>query len=94
MQAVARLKCVPLTAFVGTISRPSQVSLKQLPTLRLSCQVCRTQNYANQARTRGTSLRQFKVEQQRGPTLKERIMAPAGDGGKFLGKTSYHIKLC
>jgi hypothetical protein len=69
----AKLCRIPVTTFVSTLSKPSNTVAVRSP-----CQVCRTQGLGTQART--SSLR-GKVKRL---TLKERAMAPAGDGGMLL----------
>ena len=69
----ARFSTLPLTAFVTTLSRPSAISAPRTLQCALSRQL------ATQGRT--TGLRRVKTA-----TLRERLSAPAGDGGMWLHK--------
>lgn len=66
----ARLSTIPLTAFVSSVSRPALVSTSR------NVQYVFNRGMANQGRT--STLRRVKPQKT---TLKERIMAPAGDTG-------------
>jgi hypothetical protein len=72
--------CVPLTAFVSSLSKGQSIK----PVLR-SYNVTRIQRYASQPKSSRFARRQNAQSQ----TFKEKLMAPAGEGGmhgyKFSG---------
>ena len=70
----ARVARLPLACFVSSVKPTTFAAPKRLPTL-----VCRTQGFSQQQGGRAGTLR--KMRDATGPSLKERIMAPAGDGG-------------
>lgn len=74
----AKLCRLPVAAFVSSLPHSSNISVAVRP-LRSQCIVCRTQNMASYGRA--SSLRKVKKI-----TLKERAMAPAGDGAFTVGK--------
>ena len=61
---------------VSTITRPAAQLTVKAPPKQLPCQIWRTQGLASQS---GRTLRKART-----PSLKERIMAPAGTSGKIL----------
>jgi len=78
MLAARVFKCgnVSLSSYASAISKPNCLSCGQ----RANNFVVRGQSYATRARSA------FRRGQQRAPTLKERIMAPAGEGAFTAGK--------
>ena len=89
----ARLTQVPLTAFVTGIGRQA-ISIK--PVLVKPCNfTTRAQSYATKAARFGR--RKMAQSEAKSQTLKERLMAPAGDGGRHYRKVpkfSVTRKLC
>lgn len=77
----ARLSKVSVAAFVTTVSKPGL--LQKVPG-RLTCMTCRSQGLSGQSGRTSHAVRRAVTKQ--GPTLKERIMAPAGDGAFNMGK--------
>jgi len=76
MLALRAPKCISLSTFVTALGKPNCNSCGQ----RFSNGVAQSRMLATRART------VLRRGQQRGPTLKEKIMAPAGDGAFTVGK--------
>ncbi|CAH1794409.1 unnamed protein product [Owenia fusiformis] len=82
MFAAARLTQVPLTAFVTTLSKPSLLSQP----LTVPNIVARTRQYASQAKVSRPFRRTRQQTTSQTQTLKEKIMAPAGDTAFTMGR--------
>lgn len=77
----ARLTQVPLTAFVSGIGRPA-LSIK--PVIQSCNFTSRAQSYATKAARFGR--RKMAQTETKSQTLKEKLMAPAGEGAFSLGR--------
>lgn len=73
---LAKLSVPSVTSLTCAVTRPVSLDVVVKPS-KVSCLVCQMRGAANQTRV---GLRKVKAP---GKTLKERIMAPAGDTGKL-----------
>lgn len=67
--------CIPLTAFVSGLNKSRSIK----PVIQ-AYNVTRAQTYASQPKSARFARRQAKDGEAK--TFKERVMAPAGEGGK------------
>ena len=81
----ARLTQIPLTAFVTGLGRPA-LSIK--PAIKPCNVTTRIQSYA----TRAGRIGRRKVEKSQ--SLKERLMAPGGEGGTCNNENTYLVLTC
>ncbi|XP_064632160.1 growth hormone-inducible transmembrane protein-like [Lineus longissimus] len=87
MLSAARLCRFPVTSLVaGTLkSTPKTCKIVTKP-LNCTCLVTRSENYASQARTRIGFGKKMAPTKSKTSSLKEAIMAPAGDSAFTLGR--------